>query len=384
MAMVSHEETMTGTFGGARPEVSALQIEFWKRKAGVWESLCAVDRISSMMWSLPLATSNYSLPKRPIVDSQGQVNPHAYMFSIANIASRILEMDSIHSSGRPLTELFNAVIATDQELRSLASLTPKTWWEINPELELSINSVLQFWHHYLTVRTHLQLALKYDDGQEFVFSFITCLNACQELARRYLSLRPVLPAGYFANRVIDLQVFTATVFLLLASYRKFRGPNTFLQTVDVNAAKGIVDLVVRTMGFAADRAGGDFARQAADSIRSLSLLLQQPQTSEAQKITLNLALIGRLHVSRHPHAAKNMPKQSHLTPNEQAPAPWQTPPVSIDTASATQEFSIEPSDLESIDSFSYSMEIPENFPLLNNDTFGTEQWLTWTGWDGNS
>jgi hypothetical protein len=156
-----------------------------------------------------------------------------------------------------------------------------------------------------------------------------------------------------------------------------------LQTVDVNAARSIVDQVVRTMGFAADRAGGDFARQAADSIRSLSSLLQQPQTSEAQKITLNLALVGRLHVSRHPHAAKNMPKQSPPTPNDQAPGPWQTP-TSIETASATQSFSMESSDLESIYSFSYSMEIPENYPLLNNDTFGNEQWLTWTGWDGNS
>ncbi|KAI9728850.1 MAG: hypothetical protein M1834_007237 [Cirrosporium novae-zelandiae] len=382
MAMAPHQESLAGTSRGAQAEASPSLAGLCRQKAEVWEYICAVDRIISMMWSLPLGTVNYPLPKRPIVDSQGQVNPQSYLYNLADIASRILELDNIYSSGRPLMELFNAVIGTDQELRSLASLTPKSWWKIHSP-ELSIDALLQYWHQYLTVRTHLQLALKYDEGQEFAFNFITCLDACQELARRYVSMRPILPAGFFANQVIDLQAFTAIVFLLLASFRTTRSSGTFLQAVDVNVTTGLVDQVVRMMGFAADWAGGDFAHQAVDAIRSLSSLLQQPQTLESQEITLNLALVGRIHVSRKIYAAKAAPKQPYPTSSQQPQGLWQTTTSSDGSASATQAMPFRSSDLDLMDSLSYSMEIPENYPFLTDETFGTEQWLTWTGRDGN-
>ena len=383
MAIASHQEWPAGTSRGGQTGSSISLVGSWRYKTEVWESICAVDRIVSMMWSLPLATVNYPLPKRQVVDSQGEVNPQAYLYTLADIASRVLELDNIHSSGKPLMELFNAVITTDQELRSLANLTPKSWRKIN-FTELSADVILQYWHQYFTVRTHLQLALKYDEGQEFAFNFITCLDACQELARRYISMRPILPAGFFANRVVDLQAFTATVFLLLASYRTTRGSSTFLQAVDVNVTTGLVDQVVRMMRVVADRTGGNFAQQAADAVRSLNSLLQQPQTSESQKITLNLALVGKIHVSRKCYAGKTVPNQLYPapSPSQQPQGPWQTA-TSSDGSTPAQAIPFRSPDLDLMDYLSYSMEIPENYPLLTDETFGTEQWLTWTGWDGN-
>jgi hypothetical protein len=169
-------------------------------------------------------------------------------------------------------EMFNAVITTDQELRSLISSMPKGWRRIDWP-ELSVHGILQFWHRYLTVRTHLQLALKYDDGPEFAFNFITCLEAFQEMARQYISMRPAFPDGFFANRVIDLQAFTGETFLLLSKFRTSRGSSTLNYTVDLNVVTGLVDQVVQMMQFVATRAGGDFARQAVDAIRSLNSLL---------------------------------------------------------------------------------------------------------------
>ena len=348
MALATHQESLLATPGvqGASPSL----VESWKQKVDVWDSICAIDRIASVMWSLPLATSNYALPKQPVVDSHGQVNARSYLFHLTDIASRILELENMYSSGRPIMELFNAVIGTDQELRSLSALPPKTWRKIHWE-SLSIDAILQYWHQYFTIRTHLQLALKYEEGQDFAFNFFACLEACQELARRYLSQRLLLPVGFFANRVIDLQVFTATVFLLLASYRTARGSSTFLQAVDIGVITGLVDQVVQMMEIAADRAGGDFARQAASACRSLHVLLEQPQTSSAQNITLNLALVGRIHVSR-----KSSPPTSQVL-DERA------------------------TDLDLMDSLSYSMEIPETYLSLT-DEVGSE-WLTWTGWDEN-
>lgn len=381
MALASHQESLAGTSGGAQIGASPSLVGWWRQKAAVWESICAVDRMTSMMWSLPLATVDYPLPKRPIVDSQGQVNPQFYLYGLADIASRVIELDNIFSSGRPLSELFNAVIGTDRELRSLASLTPQSWQRTHWP-QLSIDALLQYWRQYLTVRTHLQLALNYKESEQYTYNFITCLDACQELARRYVSMRPILPAGFFANRVIDLQAFTATVFLLLASYRAASDSGTLPQAVNVNVTIGVVDQAVRMMEFAANRVGGDFAHQAADAVRSLSSLLQQPQSSRSQKVTLSLPLVGRIHVSRKPHVASFIPEQPYPTPSQQPQGSWQTATSNNESHPAAQAMSLGFSDLNSMDSLTYSMEIPESYPFLTDETSGSEQWFTCIGWDG--
>jgi len=378
IALASYKESLVDTSRNTQAEVSSSAVESWSQKAEVWESICAIDKIMSMMWSLPLATLMYPLPKRPIVDSQGRVNPQAFLYSLTGIATRVIELDHISFSGRPLMEMFNAVITTDQELRSLISSMPKGWRRIDWP-ELSVHGILQFWHRYLTVRTHLQLALKYDDGPEFAFNFITCLEACQEMARQYISMRPAFPEGFFANRVIDLQAFTGATFLLLSKFRTSRGSSTLQYTVDLNVVTGLVDQVVQMMEFVATRAGGDFARQAVDAIRSLDTLLQQPQTTESQKITLSLGLAGRIHVSRKSNAAKNIPQQTYPAPNQQ-PGGWEN--SYNDAPSAPQVMSLGSSDVNFMDSLmdslSYSMEIPNDYPFFDDETFGNERWLTWT------
>ena len=340
-----------------------------------------------MMWSLSLATINYPLPNRPLLDSQGQVIPQAFLYKLADIASRVLELDTIVSTGKPLSELFNAVISTDQELRSLASQPPKRWWKIDFS-EVSVEMLLQYWYQYLTIRTHLRLALTYDDDQQqFAFNFVTCLNASQELVRRYVSLRYILPPGFFLNRLIDLEAFTGAVFLLLASYRTTHSSKNLAAAVDVGVTTDLLDQVVRIMESSADRAsdriGGDFARHIATSIRSLGSLLRQPQTSDSTKMVLNLPTVGKIHVSRKSYAGKAVPEQPNLTPS-QLPHGSGEPMSNVQSNLAPTAMYSGSTDLELMDSLSYSMEIPDNYNFLTDDPFGAEQWLTWTGWNGTN
>jgi hypothetical protein len=282
---------------------SASQISRLKQRAQAWESICGIDRITSMVCSLPLATANYPLPKRPLLDSAGNVNTQAYLYSLAGIASRMLELDGMQSAQRPLSEMFNAVMRTDHELRSLASYPGRDWWDMKPSTDFPIDVLLQYWHKYFIVRTHLQLALTYDgQNDEFAFNFITCLNACQELANRYLSLRPAAPTGFFANWVIDMQAFTSIVFLQLASYRITHksSPGRLSHGFDINVIADLIDQVVKTMESSTGRAGGDFAQQAASVIRSLDSLLQLPHVPESQRISLSLPLIGTIKISKRP------------------------------------------------------------------------------------
>jgi hypothetical protein len=192
-------------------------------------------------------------------------------------------------------------------------------------------------------------------------------------------IRSILPAGFFANRVVDLQAFTAAVFLLLAGYRSTRASSTFLQAVDVNVTSSLVDQVARLMGVIATRTGGDFACQASEAIRALSTLLTQPQTSEMQEIILSLPLGGRIHVSRKSYTAKTISKHSYSAAAH-VEGIW--PTHDGGPAPNVQELPLRSSDENMIGSLSYSMEIPESYPFFTDEAFGAEQWLSWTGWNG--
>ncbi|KAI7016462.1 hypothetical protein KC355_g3988 [Hortaea werneckii] len=363
--------------------------DLW-HKAELWESICAVDRIMSMMWSMPLGTLHSPLPERELLDSHGRVITQSYVSRQAQIASRILDLDSMSSSGKPGYEMFNTVMSIDQELRYLANQVPSTWWKINwPSLESS--AILQYWHQYLIVRTHVRLALTQDPNQQFAFNFATCMEASQALARRYGALRPLLPIGFFASRVIDLQAFTGAVFLLLASQRNVLAGNNRLGSSDNfseaeanrTLAHGIVDTMERS---AADATGtaADFGRHAAGAIRSLSnLLLQPPSDGGYQKVTLHLPLIGNIHVTRKP--AANTASQSggegvssgymQQYPQSAGQTDLSNSVVNDPTTDAAQGFLMGDPHL---DMLSYSMEIPDTFyPTLSDDIFNSEQWFTW-------
>ena len=279
---------------------SGVDSNLLSKKAAIWESICTVDRMTSMMWSLPLGTAGHVLPKRPLVDQTGQVNPTAYLYTLANSATRILELDNIYFSGRPLSELADAVTGVDHELRLLVDSSPAGWQQ-SDDPPLSIESLIKYWHQYFLLRTHLQLALSHRSDQPFPFSFQTCLEACTQVVRRYVLIRPVLPGGFFATRVIDLQAFTATVFLLLAGHRYFSQYEGLTPaTVDVDAVLKAVDQVTVVMrAAAAARVGGHLTRQAADAVQSLSALLRQREGSQqAQEIVLSVPLVGKIRVSR--------------------------------------------------------------------------------------
>ena len=151
-----------------------------------------------------------------------------------------------------------------------------------------------------------------------------------------------------------------------------------IQILDCDASGQLVHDVVEMMKVAANRAGGDFARHAADAIQALKMLLQQPQTSEPQSITLNLALVGKIHVSRRPRSAIPAPLPRYPQQNQDSQNGWQAVPSGGSVASMQQT----PAGANVFDQFnpvSYSMELPENHLFFVDETCASDQWLTWAG-----
>lgn len=346
-----------------------------QEKAEVWESICAIDRIISMMWSLPIATSSFPLPVRTIVDSQGEVLLQAFVHRLANTACKILELDGVYIQDKPVPDLLSAVMSTDQELQIVAKTPRKDWWLESP-VTLSPAALFQYWHSYLVIRTHLRLALAYDHDQRFLYNFISCLSACQVHTKRYIALRPLLPTGFFANSMMDLQAFSAIVFLLLSVNKSAEAPSAVASRhiMTPEQTHSLVDKAVQAMEQASSRTGSQSALQGLEAIKSLRSLLGQPKSAEPQSASLLLPMIGRIRVARK-SGKSGQQHQSLQSPSNQGPAyPLQNPSggYPIDMTAPNYLSPGVPNTL------SYSMEVPEDYTFFTDQNFGTEQWLSWT------
>lgn len=340
-----------------------------QEKAEVWESICAIDRIISMMWSLPVATSSFPLPVRSIVDSQGEVILQAFIHRLANIASKVLELDGVYMQDKPVPDLLSAVMSTDQELQEVAKAPVQSWWVESPS-SLSPAALFQHWYSYLVIRTHLRLALAYDHDQRFLYNFISCLSACREHTKRYVSLRPLLPAGFFANSIIDLQAFSAMVFLMLSANKATAASQHIMTPQQTHS---LVDEAVQAMEQASSRTGSQSALHGLEAIKSLRSLIEQPNSAEPQKASLLLPMIGRIHVARKSARSGQQHQSTQFTSNRGPEFPLQDPPASYPSDMTGSNY-LSP---EMLNTLSYSMEVPEDYLFFTDQSFGTEQWMSW-------
>ncbi|GIZ46292.1 hypothetical protein CKM354_000942200 [Cercospora kikuchii] len=261
-------------------------------KVALWETICATDRLASMMFNLPAATSTRKFPPRQVVDTNGMVHVQRFMFQLAGISMHVTELDEGYMCGQTVETLYDKVLAADKELRALKSLTPVDWWQESAQY-LSASLMVQFWHCYFTARVHLHTAMAQDEHDQYAYSRMQCLEACHALARRYSHVRRALPSGFFLCRIVDMQVFTAAVYLLLSSF-----DSNLLPRHDEGSRLRSVEQIIMTMEFVSGQAGSDFARDAAAALKGLIAHLSKPANSNEPGLTLRVPLLGSIHVGR--------------------------------------------------------------------------------------
>lgn len=252
-------------------------------KAELWESICVIDRIAGMVFSLPVGTRRYPRQKQPVIVN-GEVSNRFYLFQLADIAMKVQDLDD-GVSGSANRSLYAEALEMDRELQSLASLTPRQWWD-DQDQSMSIKHILQYWHHYVTMRIHLPFVLQ-NNRTDFIYSHNACVGACQALLCRYPTLRLLLPPGFLANRLVDLQAFTAAIVLLLTRNRS--------REQDHQLSEPIIARVITCMDSVSGQMGSDFARQGVVAIRSLKTFLNGSQSTD---LILKVPLVGKIRIRR--------------------------------------------------------------------------------------
>jgi len=293
----------------AAKSVATAATQHHKSAAALWESICVVDRLAGMMFNLPSATKAYPMSYKNLVSANGEVDVQVYIGRLTEIALSVQDLDSIPTSEQQDWDQMSKVFAIDEQLRTLNDLPPAAWWS-PPAGYMTPERLVQCWSAYFTVRTHLRLALADDERGRFRLSYNTCLSASQNMARRYIDLRPLLPSGFFASRVTDFQILTAAVFLIFDCSKVMSGSRQ--APPQLNASSIIVEQLADALKTASLRAGGDFAAKAVVAIRSLQTLMQGPLSNDGQKdMTLNVPMLGKISVSRRNHPVQ--PEHVHAT-----------------------------------------------------------------------
>ncbi|MCJ1443726.1 MAG: hypothetical protein MMC23_004226 [Stictis urceolatum] len=175
-------------------------------RAQMWEVLYTADRISAMVMNLPPATSRYQQAKTQSLISNGVVQPQAYLNRLTYIAVNVPYSTGTTTALKSDRELHTTAMTLAKELSLLASEVPKSWWNGAAE-KFKPDQMVQFLHYCVAMRVHLPFAITEDTGDDNSYSRKACIDACQSVARRYVSLRRKLPPGIFLSRVLDLQLF---------------------------------------------------------------------------------------------------------------------------------------------------------------------------------
>ncbi|KAG9231785.1 putative Zn(II)2Cys6 transcription factor [Amylocarpus encephaloides] len=292
--------------------------EAQSRRAQLWESLCACDGLAGMAINLPPSISPYKRPKAQKLIVDGHVQPQSYISRLMDVTTAI--QYDIHITPGSSGDIYASVLDLDRRIRMLASEMPYSWWSMDKR-DINADSVVQFMHYCTTMRVHLSFAARPDPDGQYSYSRFACRDACESVAKYYQFLRRDLPSGIFISQNMDLQVFTASVALLLLTHGS---PSTKLQIDKGKIDKLISEVVTLMEEKSRDNvAGSNLAQHGVSTIRSLyGLLRQEDQVSEVQQLTLKIPLLGRVHISRN-HDARVAPPNNTEPIQTPANAGWQ-------------------------------------------------------------
>ncbi|KAK1149867.1 hypothetical protein N8T08_003423 [Aspergillus melleus] len=285
--------------------------EAQQQKAQLWDSIISGNGLFGMVINLPPDTRRHPQAKTQVLVVDGVVQPHVYLRRLTDIAAKVQHLDDLNLTPDSGSEFYSSTLALIGELKSLASQTPKEWWAPDESTEVKPDHMVQFIHNSVMVRTHLPFIMRQDIGEEYVYSRLVCMNACEEAARLYRFLRGTLPPGIFCARILDLQVFVTTVVLLLISHSSSCSDRWSFPADKAKTDSTVEEVTKLMIERSHDTPGSHFAHTCVTTINSLHRLLQQDSPSHLQDLTLQVPLLGKVKVRRN-FRQQEMPMGSNV------------------------------------------------------------------------
>lgn len=202
------------------------------RRESLWKALYSGDRFLSLTLGLPYGPSEIHSDigrDRELCATGIQVQDTGehYLFRLSNIVGHIIDRNQQLPSNNMLPLTFKI----EAEMIELTASMPNRWWESGREpcvvaSQLYSQLLPQFWHHQARTLLHLPYMLKATTSRRFEYNKIATLESAREMIARYRVIRPVQGFSSLVCKLIDFQVFTAAMILVLNLLDHYRVSGT--------------------------------------------------------------------------------------------------------------------------------------------------------------
>lgn len=186
------------------------------RRENAWWSLYMVDRYVSLLLGLPYSFNDSPGTKEAAERSADPTELYQRMLAI--IVGKIIDRNQTMSSPS-----LPSTLEIDQDLEDVSRFMTEDWWNTDDEQSATTISVgesfgrtaVQFWHYQTKALLHLPFMLQSATDRRFEYNRHACLDAARQMVRLYDKLRLDDDGAYFICKIMDFQVFTSVVLLLL-------------------------------------------------------------------------------------------------------------------------------------------------------------------------
>ena len=252
-----------------------------RRRDSLWKALYSSDRLLSLVLGLPYGPSEIHSDIGRDSEAcakgiQAQDTAEPYFYRLTHIVGHIIDRNQQLPSNNMLPLTFKI----EAEMMELAASMPSDWWESGresgPTEKRMFDQLLpQFWHHQARSLLHLPFMLKATTDRLFQYNKIAAVESAREMIARYRVIRPLHGFGSHICKIIDFQVFTAAMVLVLNLLDHYRRNETLDQS-EANNDQDLISVTTDILQRASAETYGGVATQAARALEIFGNIKELP------------------------------------------------------------------------------------------------------------
>ncbi|KIM96948.1 hypothetical protein OIDMADRAFT_148112 [Oidiodendron maius Zn] len=219
------------------------------RERILWFHMWQADRSLSLILGLPYAFSSFPYRIQSAY-GPGSILPTKaqFMFKLATVAGHVIDRNQQQDDSQ-----YTATLNIDLQLEECRNIMPSAWWEASADSETPIEAIyerytVKLWFYNLKNHIHLPFLLKSLADPGDYLGAHEALAASRAMIECYQVLRDEHRPILRVCNIVDFQVFTAAMIIVLCLLRGFRGYDYQQREEDWEVIRNLINILNRVSG----------------------------------------------------------------------------------------------------------------------------------------